>query len=436
MVFKLKELKNNQGFMKYFKNTSWLFMEKILRIIVGLFIGIWLARYLGPEQFGLFSYAQTLVSLVAIIASFGLDNIVVRELVKNQKNQDSILGTAFALKFIGSIITFIVIFFLTKFMDYDGLTNLLLLIIASSTIFTTLQVIDFYFQAKVLSKYSVYANIGSIFLSMIFKILLLVFEAPLLYFAVAIFIENLLLAIFYLYYYYQNKLSIKKWNINIEILKNLFHDSWPFILSAFAVAIYMKIDVIMIKEILGNNEVGQYAIAVRLSEVWNFIPVIICASIFPAIINVKNDKILYKKRLENLYSLMIWIAVIIAIVISFFSEFIIVLLFGEVYKEASAVLQVHVWSTIFIFLLVASGKWLVSENYGKHALYRNISGAIINIFLNYLLIPIYGILGAAYATLISYAVAALFYDLVDRKLRESFIMKINAIFFINLFKTQ
>ena len=86
---RLKALKSYQGFMKYFKNTSWLFGEKILRMIVGLFVGIWVARYLGPEQFGLFSYAQGFVGLFTAISTLELDGIVVRELIKDEKRSCS-----------------------------------------------------------------------------------------------------------------------------------------------------------------------------------------------------------------------------------------------------------------------------------------------------------------------------------------------------------
>ena len=153
MIDKIISLKNHQGFMKYFKNTSWLFFEKILRMFVGLFIGIWVARYLGPERFGLFSYAQSFVGLFVAIATLGLDGIVVRELVKDESRTNELIGTAFYLKLIGAILTLLVLVIATQFTSNDRYTNLLVFIIASATIFQSFNVVDMYFQSKVLSKY-------------------------------------------------------------------------------------------------------------------------------------------------------------------------------------------------------------------------------------------------------------------------------------------
>ena len=143
MITKLKSLKNHQGFMKYFKNTSWLFAEKILRMIVGLFVGIWVARYLGPEQFGLLRYSQSFVGLFAAIATLGLNAIVIRELVKNSDQKDELMGTAFMLQVIGALIVLVILSFAVNFTSNDFSTNVLVFIIASATLFQSFNVIDF-----------------------------------------------------------------------------------------------------------------------------------------------------------------------------------------------------------------------------------------------------------------------------------------------------
>ena len=201
MIAKLKSLQNHQGFMKYFKNTSWLFAEKILRMIVGLFVGIWVARYLGPEQFGLFSYAQSFVGLFTAIATLGLDGIVVRELVKDESRRDELIGTAFYLKLIGAIAVLIVLAIAIQFTSNDHYTNILVFIIASATIFQAFNVVDMYFQAKVLSKYVVYANVISLFISSIVKIVLILNDAPLIAFAWATLFDSVILALRFIYFF-------------------------------------------------------------------------------------------------------------------------------------------------------------------------------------------------------------------------------------------
>ncbi len=161
----ISKLLDHSGFRKYLSNTSWLFGEKILRMAVSLFVGIWVARYLGPDQFGLFSYAQAFVGIFAVIATLGLDSIVVRELVKDEGKRDVLLGTAFRLKFIGAIGVLSVLGVAVNFTSNDKFTNILVFIIASAVIFKSFNVIDFYFQSKVMSRYVVFANTISLFLS-------------------------------------------------------------------------------------------------------------------------------------------------------------------------------------------------------------------------------------------------------------------------------
>ena len=209
MITKIKSLKSDEGFVKYFKNTSWLLAEKIFRIIVGLFVGVWVARYLGPDQFGLLSYAQSFVGLFTAIATLGLDGIIVRELVKDESKRDNLLGTSFRLKLIGGIAAILFLAVTVNYTSNDAYTNLLVFIIASATIFQSFNVIDFYFQAKVLSKYVVLANIISLFLSSIVKIILILYEAPLIAFAWAVLFDSVVLAIGFVHFYSQNHLSFK-----------------------------------------------------------------------------------------------------------------------------------------------------------------------------------------------------------------------------------
>jgi O-antigen/teichoic acid export membrane protein len=430
MLTKLTSLQNNQGFVKYFKNTSWLFGEKILRMVVGLFVGIWVARYLGPEQFGLFSYAQSFVGLFTAIATLGLDGIIVRELVKDESRRDELIGTSFWLKVMGAMIVLAILAIAVNFTSNDSYTNMLVFIIASATIFQSFNVVDFYFQSKVLSKYVVYTNIISLFISSIVKISLILNEAPLESFAWVILFDSFVLACGFIYFYIKtNSISIIR---NLTFSKvtaiSLLKDSWPLILSGIVISIYMKIDQVMIKTMLDSEAVGQYSAAVKLSEAWYFVPMVIASSLFPAIVNAKKQsEELYYNRLQNLYDLMVWGAILIAIPTLFLSDYIILTLYGEAYIQASGVLALHIWAGVFVFLGVASSKWFIAENLQKYSFYRTLAGALINIVLNYILIPLYGIYGAAFATLISQAVASYLFNLTNKKLRYTFLLQTNAI---------
>ncbi|MFT6248628.1 MAG: O-antigen/teichoic acid export membrane protein [Cognaticolwellia sp.] len=428
LKIKLTNLKNNQGVMKYFKNTSWLFGEKILRMILGLFVGIWIARYLGPEQFGLFSYAQSFVALFATFATLGLDGIVIRSLVKDESHRDKLLGTAFILKLVGAILVLLLLAVAVFFQSNDHQTNLLIFIIASATIFQSFNTIDFYFQSKVLSKYVVYSNVFSLLLSSIIKVILILNEAPLIAFAYVILFDSLVLACGFIYFYFKNELQVFAWSFDKKLAKSLLKDSWPLILTGLVISMYMKIDQVMIKNMLDLNAVGQYAAAVRLLEIWYFIPVVISSSLFPAIINAKEtSKKLYYSRLQRLYDLMAWVAISIAITVIFLSDWLVHLLYGVQFSEASGVLMIQIWSVIFVFLGVASSKWFIAEGLQKYSFYRTLAGAVLNVILNFILIPLYGIYGAAIATLVSQIVASYLFNITNKKSRITFIMHTKAL---------
>lgn len=424
--------------MRYFKNTSWLFAEKILRMAVGLFVGVWVARYLGPEQYGILSYAAAFVGLFIAIAKLGLDSIVVRELVNNENGAYDILGTAFWLRFFGALVLLFMLFIAIHFTSNDPNTNKIIFILAGATIFQSFNVVDLFFQSRVMSKYAVFANVIALFISSLIKIALILIEAPLIAFAWAALFDSFILGCGYIYFFLKySNLHIKKFSFKKSTAFNLLRDSWPLILSGLVAALYMKIDQVMIKEILGSEAVGQYAAAVRLSEAWYFMPMAISASLFPAIINAKKvSEKLYYERLQKLYNFMVWIAAAIALPMTFMSDWIVKLLYGEQYYEAGGVLMIHIWAGIFVFLGVASGRWFVSENLQKYTFYRTVSGAIINIILNLSLIPKYGIQGAAVATLISQGMAAYIFDFFNLKTKHVFYMKTKALLFWGLFNVQ
>jgi O-antigen/teichoic acid export membrane protein len=381
------------GFRKYFANTSWLMAERIFRSVLLLVVGVYVARYLGPEQFGLLSYAMSFVALFSAIGMLGLDGIVVRELVKDGTKRDELLGTAYFLKLMGAI--------------------LVLAVLYVAAFFT-------------LSKYVVYAQFISLIASSLIKLFLIWARAPLLYFAIVFLLDGMILATGLVIAYIRQKLNVFDWKFSPELALRLLKCSWPLVLSGVCVSIYMKIDQVMIKEILDTKAVGNYAVAVRLSEAWYFVPIAITGSLFPAIIKAKKISTqLYHDRLQMLYDLIVWLAIAIAIPITFFAGDIVNILFGVGYSKAGTALSIHIWAGIFVFLGVASSKWLLTEDLQKFCFYRTFIGAIVNIALNLLLIPRYELAGAATATILSYMVAV-FGVMVTSKTRIGFRMLLKS----------
>lgn len=407
-----------------------MFAEQVLRIIAGLFVGIYVARYLGPEQFGIYSYAVAFVALFGAIARLGLDGIVVRDLVNHPEQRDIYLGTAFWLKLIGALLTLGTLAIAVQFTSNDATTNLYIFIIASGLIFQSFDVVDFYFQSRVLSKYVSISRLVQLALSSVLKLYFIFIQAELFWFVMVSLVDQISLAFALAIAYWRQRIGSFFGRFDLGTAKAMLRNSWPLILSGIAISLYMRIDQIMIKEMLGEKEVGLYSAAVRLSEAWYFVPVIVATSLFPAILNAKNLNLkLYNERLQRLYTIMIYSAVCVALPVAFLAKKIVVILYGVHYQDASLVLAIHVWAGIFVALGVVNGSWFLAENLQKLATLNTLIGAAVNMILNYLLIPIYGIAGVAFATLVSYGVAAYLSLFLYKETRHQFYRITSAILF-------
>ena len=422
MLKYLTKFKNHKGLKRYLKNTSWMLIERLLRIIAGLFVGIWVARYLGPEQFGLLSYILAFVGIFGGIAKLGLDTIVVRELVNNPQNSDIYIGTSFWLKVIGTIIVLCLLAFILPFTSNDSTTNLFILIIGIGLIFQSFEIVEFYFQSQVLAKFVSICKITQLLICSIIRINLVLMESELQYFVYLTIFEAFILGLcYFLAYKHKNGYLLPINKFSLLIASKLLKDSWPLIFSAIVIMIYMRIDQVMIKEMLGSYEVGIYSASVRLTEIFYFIPFIITSSLYPAILKAKQkSKELYNKRLQWLYTMLIWLAILISVIMMIGSELLVDLLFGDDFKDVAKVLSIHIWASIFVFIGTASGNWYVTENLQTLVMINSSVGATVNLILNLILIPEFGILGAAYATLISQSVAAYFMNCVWSKTRRNF----------------
>jgi O-antigen/teichoic acid export membrane protein len=419
----------HQGFHRYFFNTSWMFTEQILRILAGLFVGIYVARYLGPDQFGVYSYAVAFVALFGAFARLGLDGIVVRDLVNHPEERDVYLGTAFWLKLAGALITLALLAIAVNFTSNDATTNLYVFIIASGLIFQSFDVVDFHFQSKVLSKYVAICKLIQLFLSSSLKLYFIFIQADLFWFVLVSLVDQASLGLSLVFAYWRQKIGSFLGHFSIATAQEMLRNSWPLILASIAVILYMRIDQIMIKEMLGDREVGLYSAAIRLSEAWYFVPVIITTSIFPAIVNAKKiSQALYYQRLQRLCTLMTWLAIAVALPMTFLADSVVNLLYGQHYLEAGSVLAIHIWGAVFVFLGVASGVFFTVENYTKKSFYRTALGAVSNVLFNLVLIPRYGINGAAMATVLSQFIANFLYDLFDSSIRSLLIIKTKALF--------
>ena len=434
VIQKVSLLKGRTGLHKILANISWLFADRILRMGFGLVVGIWVARYLGVQQFGLLNYAIAFVAIFNPLANLGLDVVVVRRLVADPTQQQSILGTSFWMRFVAGWLTWLAIIIGIYLLRHDdAMTIVTVTILGAANIFQSFDTIDLWFQSQVRSKYSVLAKNAAFIATTSIRVVMVLSHAPLVAFVVAILLEAVLGAVGLLIVYKQQGYLVKLWQWSRSLAQDLLRESLPLILSGLTIMIYMRIDQIMLGQMIGDKAVGVYSAATRISEVWYFIPMTVSSSVMPSIFNAKEiSEELYYQRIGGLNRGLTWLAIAVAIVMTFVSKPLIVMLFGNSYIESGTILAVHIWASVFVFSGVATSGWFIAENLSYLSLYRTLSGAIVNILLNIFLIPIYGGLGAAIATVIAQAVASFISNGVNPKTRKLFKVQIKSLLPIKL----
>ncbi len=411
-------------------NINWLFLGRIGNMLVALGVGVWVARYLGPEQYGTMNYCVALLSLLSVFSTLGLNSVIIRDLVQEPSHEPQIMGSALLLKFVGTLIqggAAVVLITILRPGDTEYLY--FIAIVAVGYLFKVLDIIDFWFQSRLEAKYIVFSQLSSTVIVGAVKVGLILLLAPLVAF-IWMAPLTMALAALGLIIFYKARTKIKRisWKPRVATIKSLGRDSWPLALSTLAVVMYMKIDQVMIGQMVDEEALGIYSVAVRLSEAWYFLPGAVAVSVFPALIRAREkSREMYLDRLQTLFDVFFWFSAVVALAIFFLSGFIVDLLYGVEYSGAAQILSLHIWSGIFVFMGMASSRYLVAENLMKISLYRTLAGVIVNFGLNLFLIPEYGGVGAAWATLISYAVSGWLANLFFSGSRHIFIMQLNSI---------
>lgn len=415
-------------------NTGWMLSDKVLRQIVNLTVGVWVARYLGPSQFGSLNYAQSFVLLFSAFAALGLDRVVIRDLVREPANAGQIMGTALGLRLGAGALSIVLPIGLMRLMRPDDAgTMVLVAIIALGNLFLAFDVIDLRFQSKLQSKYTIYAKSSSYLLTSAAKVVLITMHAPLVAFAWVALADMVIGGLNMVIALRVSGQSLRGLSYSAARAGELLRESWPLILSGLSITIYMRIDQTMLGQMRGFAEVGIYAAAIRLSEVWSFVPVAIAASAFPSLIESRKISVeAYNRRLQKLFFLMTGLAYVIALPMTFLAAPLMSVLYGQQFAGAGLVLAIHIWGAPFMFLGVARGYWAVNEGLTKFIFATTFLGTIANIVLNLVFIPVYGPVGAAVSLVASQVVASYISNLWYRQTREVFVMQTKALFPIGL----
>ncbi|PML99402.1 hypothetical protein BCT63_20570, partial [Vibrio kanaloae] len=406
-------------------NIIWLVFEKVYKVVLSLLTVIFIARHYGPELYGELTYALTVLSLLTTIVIFGMKSIVVKDIVKSKNTR--IIKSALLISSPISVFLFliyIILIFLVE-VDFNTLNHFLIIL---SVLFRPMDIIKFYYEAKVISKNFVRFESIIFILSFLVKISFPIFGLDIFYVFVTILTENLIVFSYLIYLSKRDRLLISE-SVTVDDIKGLIKRSLPLFLASGAWLLYTKIDQLMVTNILGMHSQGTYYSSIQISELIILLPTVVIASLVPGIEKEISNKKSRNKKYQELYRICFILLIPFIITFQLFSEDILVLIFGSEYREGYIVLGISSLSSIFIVFSMVSGQYLLYQGKQKIILQRQLLGLFINICLNYKLIDVYGINGAALSTLISLFFATFVFDLLSNSTKICFLHKCKSLIF-------
>jgi O-antigen/teichoic acid export membrane protein len=390
-------------------------LENLVKVLLGLVVSVYVIKYLGPKDFGILSYALSIVGILSPFASLGIDAILFRNLIndKENKNKANILHTAKVLKLFASLISVILSSIFIYFYSDDIQFIYIFILLLFGLIIDVFALYKEYFLSIEKPKIITISSVVAIIISSALSILFVILKLHIIWFALVHIVRKLINIISLKYFYKKQSTKDKGLRFDIVLAKDMLKDSWPLIFTSFAGLLYMSTDQILIKYFLDFEEVGLYATAIKLIMVFYVTPSILSNILYPKIMqsyNLLNTKEFLCKT-QKIYVLNFSIAIIILIFFILFGEYLILILFGDEFMSSVDVLYIYSFGIIFVFFGSMNNKLLMMQNLQKLILTRSIFGLIINLMLNILLIPRYGIEGAAIATVFSEFLIVLSYGL-------------------------
>ena len=402
--------------------------DYIFSLTASLIVGIAVARYLGPEMYGIIAFATAVYTLLVIIVSLGIDDIIMKDMLQHEERQGSIQGSALFVKSAAAFLVYGIIF-IYFLINYSGEKLYSVLIITGAVLFQPLSVFSCIFLINAQAKYTSIARMISYTLSSLLKIILIIFKAPVTYFAFAVFIDYAVLYLTVILMYKYKKYTVSGWHIDISYIKYILKSAVPLFAAVLFYTFYQKVTVIIISSMYSDYASGIYSAAARLTEIWYLVPAVLMTAFYPAVVKAKQiSEEEYNKRIKTLFYVTTVPFILMAFFAALLSPFIIKILYGEKYIQSSIVLALTIWSFPFISFYVISSKCFILENKVKHLLLRSALSFILIIFLSCILGSFYYLKGFSIAVVVSSFISFFLIDLFFKDTRELFFIKLSSIF--------
>jgi O-antigen/teichoic acid export membrane protein len=409
-------------------NVGWLFLERGVSLAVAIGVGLYFVRYLGPDNFGAYSYALGLYGLFFTASKVGINALVVDETVRSKSMQSRILGSAFALRIVASIVCIVLLNVTAYFLGDAQFSRQITLVFSAAMLFGPFESIVHWFEATVQMRAVAVARSVTTIAIGLTRLALILAECSLFWFVWLVPLEAALTSVFFVVAYRTQGLTIADWRIDPALIRKFVREGMPLLLSSLAVITYMRIDVVMLEKMTTSREVGFYAAAVRISEIFYFVSVILSGVFFPYLIKAKErGEHFFRQTFQVVCDGIAWIALAIALPVSICATPLIALAYGKEYLPSAQILVVHVWAGVFVFIETVRIRWLVIHKLTVFQFWTTALGAVTNVGLNIYLIPRYQGYGAAWATTISYALAVVLSCFLYRRTREIGVVLVKSI---------
>ena len=404
---------------KAVKNAAWIIGCKIVQALLGLLITMFSARYLGPSGYGVINYAASIVAFFVPVMQLGLNATLVREILDYPDKEGETLGTALIMNFTSGIACIIGTVTFSYFANAgETVTIIVCALYSLLLIFQALEMIQFWFQAKLMSKYTSIVMLISYAIVSVYKIILLITESHIYWFAISQAVDFFIIALSLLVIY--KKVGTQRLSFSFKRARDMFSRSKHYILSGMMVTVFAETDKIMLKMMLGESAVGYYSAAATCTAMTTFVFVAIIDSSRPSILEGKNEsQEIFENRLKLLYSIIIFLALAQSVFITIFAKPIVSILYGAQYAPTVNILRILVWYTTFSYIGSVKDIWILAKDKESLLWIINLAGAITNIVLNAILIPILGANGAAIASLVTQFITNVVITYIIRPIRPN-----------------
>ncbi len=414
------------------KNASWIILGKIIQIVITFFVTMFVIRYLGPANYGKLNYASAYVAFFSSLCTLGINSVIIKFFADSPHNHGEIIGTTIGLRVISSSISYFLIVCIVAFVNRGEEDIISITALCSvALIFQTFDTINYWFQSNYNSKVTSMVLLMAYIGTAIYNVVLLFLHKGIYWFAFATSVNYIVIA-FLLYHTYKIH-GGQELKFSLAVGKKILRSSYHYILSGMMVAVYGYTDRLMLKNMVDNETLGYYSLAASISTMWVFLLMAVIDSVYPTIINLfRKDKIAFEKKNRQLYAIVIYSSFTVALLLTFSGEFFITLIYGAAYKLANEPLKITVWYVAFSYLGVARNAWIVCNGYQKYLKYMYFGAAVINVFLNYLFIPLMGASGAAFASLITQIFTSMILPSFIKDMRPNVKLMIDAFMLKNL----